>query len=275
MNNYVRWDCPNKKVIKKENKKGDFTTVNYGILRNKNLSSNAKILFIEILSDSEDFRFSEQLYIKRIGFSKTTYYRAIDNLIDIGYIKKKKIKDSQYNYYIISEFGNLKSDDEVEVSIEQLEKSPEKSNQKKVKSKDVKKVLEGDNLEKLNAYIKSVGPLLSNPEISKGVTELLKEVQKNKISDYYEFKTKSEKIIISVKKKTYKNMYDEMKRKLNSTPKRFQNIYTDYLKTEIFDKNNLVFNYKNKFLVKNHLYMSKYHYKPDPESLAADRADGV
>ncbi|MEM1002359.1 MAG: hypothetical protein AAGH46_06905, partial [Bacteroidota bacterium] len=97
----------NKKVIRKDNVKGDFTTVNYSILRDKRLSPNSKLLLIEILSDKDDFKFSEQLYMNRMGISKTVLYKAISNLKEVGYLKSTKIGNTHYNFYTISEYGKL------------------------------------------------------------------------------------------------------------------------------------------------------------------------
>lgn len=114
----------NKKIRNTNKKPGNFTTVSYDIIRNKNLTSNAKILLIEILSDSDDFELSQSLYCKRLGWEKNQFTRAIEQLEIHGFIKrtrierdkvipgkKKKGSNRILYFYTVSEFGNLNSNE--------------------------------------------------------------------------------------------------------------------------------------------------------------------
>lgn len=111
----------NKTVFRCKNLKvGTYTMVPYHILRDKKLNSNAKILLIEILSDSDDFKLSQTVYCNRLGWDKKQFDRAMTCLIENGYIKRTQIDDDKYiptikkagskkiiYYYTVSEFGNL------------------------------------------------------------------------------------------------------------------------------------------------------------------------
>jgi hypothetical protein len=110
----------NRKVTRKV--KGDFTKVQISLLNDKRLSPTAKLLLIMILSDADDFVYSQARYIKMLNVAKTTYLRAFDELIELGYAKVTKFKDTNFNNYIFSEYGNLKTEEkQVESSTQQKE----------------------------------------------------------------------------------------------------------------------------------------------------------
>jgi hypothetical protein len=52
-----------------------------------------------------------------MAIGKAAYYSAFKNLEECGYVKKSKIKDTQYNYYTVSEYGNLNPNKSEEVAI--------------------------------------------------------------------------------------------------------------------------------------------------------------
>lgn len=110
----------NKKVIRKKNESGKFTTINLSVLNDTRLSTTARLLLISILSDSDEFSMSQELYKKRLGIGQSAYLNAISNLEEFGYLKKTeiennvsipKVKKADSNktiyFYTISEFGNL------------------------------------------------------------------------------------------------------------------------------------------------------------------------
>lgn len=107
----------NKKIIRSESKVGTFTTVNYKILRDDNLTPISKLLMIEITSDSDEFKLSQSLYCKRLNIDRKQFQRAIIDLIKNGYIRRKDIskpnkvgvKSRPIYHYTVSEYGNLKS----------------------------------------------------------------------------------------------------------------------------------------------------------------------
>ena len=110
----------NRKTIKCENELGKFTTVNYKVLRDKKLSPISRILLIEILSDSDNFTLSPTMYSNRLGVTKKTLYKSIQQLVDNGYIRRTNIskpgtkgKEKLVYHYLISEYGNLKQTKEI------------------------------------------------------------------------------------------------------------------------------------------------------------------
>lgn len=249
---------PNKKVIRREIKSGKFTTVNFKILRDNNLTSNAKILLIEILSDSDGFRYSEQLYINRMGISKGAYYRALNNLIDNGYVKKSKIQNSDFNYYTISEYGTLKSENVTESSTESHETLRVESKPKKVDSKEeiTKKVYRY-----LTPYVEFI-----NEEVKSLFYEML-----DNDSDYYQIKSKLSKAILKVQKAHFKEVKTYIMEKTFSSERNKKEAII-ILKDEIFKKNKKTEPYRMLNLGSQKINRRR---KLDPESLEADRASGI
>ena len=100
----------NKTVIRKKLEKGNYTTIQYSILKDIRLSANGFRLLVNILADSDDnFDLSPTVYCKRLNITKITFLNAIKNLVECGYVKKDISKiNSSKNHYILSEFGNLK-----------------------------------------------------------------------------------------------------------------------------------------------------------------------
>jgi len=244
----------NKTVIRKEIKKGEFTTVSNSILHNPNLTLKSKMLMIQVLSDSDDkFKFSRALYMKRLDITKNTLNDAINELIQQGYMKITKIGKTHYNHYTFNEFGNMKP----------------KSNDEK------NKTMSETDLKKLITYVESIKPLCNNSDVEKEITKLMLAVKDKKLTDFYDFKSQCEKSIAKMKRKIYKSIMDKMRPKLESKPKTFKKIYTDYIKSEIFDKDNLQFDYITKYHHKLSSYnIERSRHNPDPESAAADRLDG-
>lgn len=101
--NQKKLDLFNNKKIRREYHPSNISK----ITRDKNITSNAKLLLIEILSDKDDFDFSRKLYLNRLGWDKKQLDRAIVCLENNGYIRKTKIGKTNFNFYTISEYGNL------------------------------------------------------------------------------------------------------------------------------------------------------------------------
>ena len=110
----------NNKKIRTKKKSGSFVTIDNKIILDKNLSSNAKILLISILSDSDSFELSQSLYCKRLGWEKNQFTRAIEQLEKSGYVKRTKLESDKaiagklkkgsnriLYFYTVSEYGNL------------------------------------------------------------------------------------------------------------------------------------------------------------------------
>ncbi len=116
----------NKTVIRKKTESGKFTTIHNSILFDTRLLPNAFRLLTAILSDSDtQFDLSQTLYCDRLGITKKTFFKAIANLEECGYLRKKdvgkdeiipKIKkansDKIVYHYTISEYGNLNNSSE-------------------------------------------------------------------------------------------------------------------------------------------------------------------
>jgi hypothetical protein len=101
----------NRTVYRKENTKGNFTTVHNSILKDTRLSGNAFKLLVCILSNSDDFAFSPKYYQNETGLSESTYLRTMKELIECGYAKVYKINEkANINHYMFSEFGNFKNE---------------------------------------------------------------------------------------------------------------------------------------------------------------------
>lgn len=251
----------NKTVIRIENIPGRFTTVNHKILRDKRLTSNAKILLIEILSDTDGFILKPSTYKNRMVIEDTAYDNAIENLIECGYLRKKKIGKSHYNHYTISEYGNLNIDNEtIDELLPEQDETPEGSNVKAPVSK-----INSGQLDKLGIYLMSVKSFATD-EITLNFTKML-----NEDLDYYQFKSKLEKMISKEQKLYFKDISKqvEVAPSLDSKAKKEA---LKILKTEIFDKNNTVL-FET---VSRRATQNINSRKPiDPESLAADRADGI
>ena len=82
----------NKTVIRKKTENGKFTTIHNSILFDTRLLPNAFRLLTAILSDSDtQFDLSQTLYCDRLGITKKTFFKAIANLEEYGYLRKKDI----------------------------------------------------------------------------------------------------------------------------------------------------------------------------------------
>ena len=124
----------NNKKIRTKKKSGSFVTIDNKIILDKNLSSNAKILLISILSDSDSFELSQSLYCKRLGWEKNQFTRAIEQLEKSGYVKRTKLESDKaiagklkkgsnriLYFYTVSEYGNLITTDKNEENFDKLE----------------------------------------------------------------------------------------------------------------------------------------------------------
>lgn len=98
----------NKNVIRKKLENGKFTTIHNSILFDTRLTPNAFRLMTAILSDSDThFNLSQTLYCKRLGIAKQTFFNALDNLEECGYLRKAPTGIKDLKNYTLSEYGNL------------------------------------------------------------------------------------------------------------------------------------------------------------------------
>lgn len=120
----------NKNVIRKERNENNLQlfvrSIPKSIIEDKNLSGNALRLILSILGDNDEtFNLSETTYCNRLNWSVTTFYRAIEDLIKCGYIKRTEIgkdksiprvkkagSNKKVYFYTVSEFANLTSKEE-------------------------------------------------------------------------------------------------------------------------------------------------------------------
>ena len=87
--------------------KGESTTVTYKILRDNNLSSNDKILLIELLSNNNNHSLNYEVLIKRTGIKEKSIRNSMNNLESNKYLKR--IKKPRGWFYIVC--GNGEVDD--------------------------------------------------------------------------------------------------------------------------------------------------------------------
>lgn len=100
----------NIKKIRKENTNGNFSTLRNSILEDNRLSASARLLLVYVFAKSDDFAYSETNILKFLNMSRNTYYKIREELIQFGYLKiNTNVTMKSQNYYIFSEYGNLKS----------------------------------------------------------------------------------------------------------------------------------------------------------------------
>jgi hypothetical protein len=274
----------NKTVIRKELESGQFTTIHHSILRDKRLSSNGFRLLINILSDSDtNFTLSQSLYCKRLGITKQTYFNAVQNLVECGYLLKNECKVNPIrNHYILSEYGNLKSEQankhaiqseiekelpiklETEIQTDIMEETKmqiytEDSIEQVQDEFDITKLSENDK--DLYQYLHTIKNLLEYDDFYKLLsyewmlddkirTEMgIKKKVKEYLTDFY-----NENLALA------KNPQEH--------PKALKE-YKAWLKDEIFNNHNLGINARSKW---SHLSLMKYKkpYKTDYETQMFD-----
>lgn len=133
------YTAPNRTTLKpKERKAGTFTATPNYFLKKSNMSIYANMLMIQLLSDSDSFTLSATGYAKRMNISRSQVYKAIDELVENGFIsktpfpeevavkyRKKQDSDKVIYHYTICEFGTLnKRKEEAEKEQKQIIKAP-------------------------------------------------------------------------------------------------------------------------------------------------------
>lgn len=230
----------NKTVIRKKLVNGEFTTIHNSILFDTRLTPNAFRLMTAILSDSDtNFDLSQTLYCDRLKIAKKTFFRAIDNLVQCGYLKKTdvdkdviipKIKkansDKKVYHYTISEYGNLKSESQPEIEVQ-----PETDGQNmEIEDSDLE-------LEKRNDF------LLANQKIlidNQFVYQKTLEAVKNDICDiaYYQTLIDEQKEIEKLLKQYYKDALGWVQDIIKPDRPKALIDFQDWLKDEVFNKRN-------------------------------------
>jgi predicted transcriptional regulator len=107
--------------------KGNFATISNNILHNVKLSSDAVRLLMLLINKSNDWDINLEFYSKKFDWTKKRQAKAVANLIDNGYIKRKKYTNGQgkgFTYlYTVSEYGNLVPKEDVS-SLDTLNELP-------------------------------------------------------------------------------------------------------------------------------------------------------
>ena len=220
----------NKIVYRKERKEDNtqlfVRSIPKSIIEDTNLSGNALRLILSILGDNdENFNLSETTYCNRLKWSTTTFYRAIDDLIKCGYIKRTLIGDDKVipgikkagskkkvYFYTISEYGNIKQD-----SIEEKTK-PTKETVAPTKEKiDIDTIFNkfNDVLSKIEFHINVVelGKYLKKSYEDGKINNLTQLSKENILKVATKYKIKEEETkeveVIKVSKARIKELLDE------------------------------------------------------------------
>lgn len=232
----------NKTIIRRKNEAGNFTTVSYKLLRDKNLKPNSKLLLIEILSDCDSFTLSQSLYCNRLGIDKRTFTSSIKDLENNGYCRRSKIKNTNLYHYTFSEFGNLNKTVE-EVSTP-TETTPISATPIEVKP-EIKTSTPKPTFKVTEASIKAVQNVISKNKV---LIDSLIETDLNNIenifNDYgmsYEGKERLEKFFQQKQKDCYQKL---MKEVTNSTAinKKNHSLAKKIMIEQIFEKQNTKLN---------------------------------
>jgi Mn-dependent DtxR family transcriptional regulator len=69
----------------------NFVKVPHSELRRTDLGSNSKLLLFYLRSHTDTFKFKNKDIIKAIGISENTFYKCVNELIELGIIEKSKV----------------------------------------------------------------------------------------------------------------------------------------------------------------------------------------
>lgn len=222
----------NKNVIRKKLENGKFTTIHNSILFDTRLTPNAFRLMTAILSDSDtQFNLSQTLYCKRLGIAKQTFFNALDNLEECGYLRKAPTGIKDLKNYTLSEYGNLNNaadSDEDNITSGSTESSSETS----VKTKH----LSDEYYLSLQVFLQNYNDLICD--------DYFYNVLKVDIDNGVELKT----IIDKFEKYLYKKVLASIK-DAHVNPKAFEDFKTS-LKSTIFKHKNYNANFMNTWTYK-------------------------
>ncbi|MFD1294673.1 hypothetical protein ACFQ5N_12585 [Lutibacter holmesii] len=218
---------------------------------------------IEILSDSDRFTFSETLFMNRMGIGAKAYRASIKLLVECGYIRKSKIGNSNKNFYTISEYGNLNKKE----IITNEAQSGEPTSQQKAETVDIPSTPKLSREELLMKLAKFIMPLQDffTPDIAETYTELIKGD-----FDVYDVKSELVKMIDKEKKSFLKKVVTEIENCSSNRDTKVEAI--KLVKSEVFDNNKMLDCERARKRANENINRRK---PLDPESLAADRADGI
>jgi len=131
-------------ITRKPLEKGKFTQVSHEVLRNTKLTPTARLVLIEILSNTEDFIMNQNILMKRVGIREKGLRAAFKNLEENNYLKR--VISNRGHIYHIDENGKLN-----ETKVKQLPTPiPTKKEQKEAGVIDGTQPIKGDVTIKLD-----------------------------------------------------------------------------------------------------------------------------
>lgn len=229
-------------IIKRDLKGGRFIQTSTAIIKDKRLTDSA-LRLLQLLGDAmEGTKISLTYYRKLLGWSKDKLSNATKNLRQNGYLQLTKKPKGEKNgfsyYYTISEYGNLKVEKDENGKLIEL---PYTAHSKKNKVKSAtSKASTGESIQSLTQtqYEEKAIEILN--DVPKVLLEenLAKFVKiKSVDADVKRFEKDVKKFVLDYKKECYKFFVTHTKG-LSGEITRIQNAYKDWLKEDIFDKNN-------------------------------------
>lgn len=250
----------NKKVIKKDLEKSKFTTVHHSIMYDQRLSANAFRILISLLADAENFNASYRLFENRFKISNKTVKAAFKNLEECGYVKRTKLPRGFH--YTISEFGNLNP---TKTEVEEIPK---------VKETDVQleeKIQKQQDL--LLEYFDKNESYLAYDSIYNSLVDLASSyTDSSGLVDFYAFRNKAEKELKFIKKELLQGLMSFTNKRSACISKKADKQYKEWLKEEIYEKNNVPTDdeCKNKW---KYIKLRNQEFKTDYETAMQDKAE--
>lgn len=102
-----------KNIFRSNKSLGNFTLIDNAIIYNANLSDNAKVILIYMLSKIDSWQFHEDEIAKSLNKSIRTIRRGIEELEKNGYLTRKRYrnKDGKFGYeFKVYESPQVKND---------------------------------------------------------------------------------------------------------------------------------------------------------------------
>lgn len=220
-----------KNIKLRENNNGGWVKASKGLLNDNSISSDAKILYLQMMNTPPTVNSSLIYYYDKLGWSQRTGNRKMKELTEAGYVHIKKYSNGKtffYNY-TLSDYANLN-----------ITKKPDESSTSS-NNDGIDKNSYQEDVRELNVYIASIPePLLNEIEEDmietmscyignpKGALEGVKTLVSSKCKEAYQFAL------------TNTNKFDETTQKVKKD-------YKDWLKAEIFDNMDLTIQFNKKF----------------------------
>lgn len=248
----------NKRVIRKEKTKGQFTTLHHSILHDSRLTATAFRILTSILSDSDNhFNISQQKLADRFNLHLDTIKSGLECLEEFGYLRRKELPRG--HYYTISEYGNLTPNDETTKEINSPQPNPR---------------FQEKNQSLFMEYVNSIMPYLNNELIVTKMREIqLKHTNDEGVLNFQSCKNEIETIVTKLKKLVYEDLLSVIS---NIKPYTKQSSVEEFRKNcrkEIFENNQ---NPSIESLADTWIKFQRRHqraYKTDYETQLGDRLE--